>query len=204
MVVAMKGVPHPKAASEFAHYLPSTPVSATLRRFMRHQNIRTLLRKCCNAVWENRRPMTALFRRLSKAPFTGRTSGNAVGTPGIVGLERRRIRRGPNAPPENTAEAGNTETGHIGNPAMKVSFAWFASDKVVPGLVVIRIVIARNPENFCQTGNFFEFDVQRPSAILVAQKHDCVGQSVVPLGLDDVLDNVSEFTMGIAAKPDHG
>ena len=69
--------------------------------------------------------------------------------------------------------------------------------QVVPCSVVIRIVIARNPENFCQTGNFFEFDVQRPSAIQVAQKDDCLGQSVIPLGLEDVLDDVPERTVGI-------
>ena len=148
--------------------------------------------------------MTALFSRLSKAPFTGRTSGNAVGTPGIVRLECRRIRRGPNALPENTAEAGNAEASHIGNPAMKVSFAWFAGDKVVPCSVVIRIVIARNPENLCQTGNFVEFDVQRSSAIQVAQKDDCLGQSVVPLGRENMLDDVPEGSMGVSSKPNHG
>ena len=95
--------------------------------------------------------------------------------------------------PENTAEAGNTEAGHIGNPAMKVSFARFAGEKVVPCSVVIAVVIARDPENLCQTGNFFEFDVQRSSAIQVAQKDDCLGQSVIPLGLEDVLDDVPEL-----------
>ena len=87
---------------------------------------------------------------------------------------------------------------------MKVSFAWFAGEKVVPCSVVITVVIARNPENLCQTGNFVELDMQRPAAVEVAQKHDCLGQSVVPLGLEDVLDDVSESTMGITAKPDHG
>ena len=71
-------------------------------------------------------------------------------------------------------------------------------------LVVIRIVIARDPENLCQTGNFFEFDVQRSSAIQVAQKDDCLGQSVIPLGRENMLDDVPERTMGISAKPDHG
>ena len=70
--------------------------------------------------------------------------------------------------------------------------------------VVIRIVIARDPENLCQAGNFVEFDVQRSSAIQVAQKDDCLGQSVVPLGLEDVLDDVPERTMGVSKQPDHG
>ena len=42
VVVTMKGVPHPEAASDVPDGLPATPVITALRRFVRHQNVRTL------------------------------------------------------------------------------------------------------------------------------------------------------------------